>query len=360
MVIGLMLMLPPVPVHADASLNAAEYVWHQMEKRPDSSLNPTETLRTLLDQPDPPLALQALADRLQLLALGYAALGNPKDLTTAQGVHESLSKHLGSPCTEAALCFSDAASSHAILGWSSLYAATGNPTYLQAAESAAQALKESPDPSTTLRDTLARGQGFLALYTVTAQLDWLARAQAEARTVTTGLASQKSPFSPSEQAAWVRFANRLFLATGDATYENAAQTGLAALQEQIKAAASPEEIQQALWVAREEVENDPVHITVVGYKGDPTAISLFQVALRYAAPYKRVDWWDPAEGPPANPDVEYPVLPQAAAFVCTEKRCSIPIYDPTALIPLIDRINNKADRLNQKATPPNAPNLQPQ
>jgi uncharacterized protein YyaL (SSP411 family) len=315
-----------------------------MEKRPDSSEDHVQALRALLDQPEPPLALQALADRLQLLAIGYAALGNPKDLTTAQGVHESLSKHLGAPCTEAALCFSDALSGNAIVGWSGLYAATGNPTYLQTAETAAQALKETAAPSSSPQEALARGQGFLALYTVTAQPDWLTLAQTEAQTLLKELGSTKTPLSSTEQAAWVRFANRLFLATGNATYGDAAQTALSALKEK-KATPAPEEIQQALWVAREEVENDPIHITVVGYKGDPTAISLFQVALRYAAPYKRVDWWDPAEGPPANPDVEYPALPQAAAFVCTEKRCSIPVYDPAALIPLVDR-------LNKKTTPP--------
>ena len=48
--------------------------------------------------------------------------------------------------------------------------------------------------------------------------------------------------------------------------------------------------------------------------------------------YKRVELWDRREGALPNPDVEYPELPQAAAFVCTAKSCSSPIRKPDQLL----------------------------
>lgn len=43
-----------------------------------------------------------------------------------------------------------------------------------------------------------------------------------------------------------------------------------------------------------------------------------------------------------NPDVAYPVLPQAAAFVCGEGRCSLPVFDRKNLTALADRLAGAA------------------
>jgi uncharacterized protein YyaL (SSP411 family) len=55
---------------------------------------------------------------------------------------------------------------------------------------------------------------------------------------------------------------------------------------------------------------------------------MFQAVLRVPGSYKRLEWWDRGEGPLPNPDVEYPPLKRAAAFVCTNRRCSVPLYKP--------------------------------
>jgi hypothetical protein len=73
--------------------------------------------------------------------------------------------------------------------------------------------------------------------------------------------------------------------------------------------------------------NDPLHITIVGGKDDAAAVALFDSALRYAAVYRRIEWWDRREGNMPNPDVRYPQLPRAAAFICTDSTCSLPIFD---------------------------------
>ena len=84
-------------------------------------------------------------------------------------------------------------------------------------------------------------------------------------------------------------------------------------------------------LANRELTTLPIHITVVGSKTDPTASSLFQTALKLPAPYKRVEWWDSQEGALPNNDVEYPVLENAAAFICTDRTCSPPVFSAEKL-----------------------------
>jgi hypothetical protein len=79
-------------------------------------------------------------------------------------------------------------------------------------------------------------------------------------------------------------------------------------------------------------------MTVVGKKGDATAVALYRQALTYPATYRRIEWLDAAEGALPNPDVTYPTLERPALFACIEKRCSLPIYAP-------DEAHAKLDRL---------------
>ena len=84
-------------------------------------------------------------------------------------------------------------------------------------------------------------------------------------------------------------------------------------------------------LADEELAKEPVHVTVVGAKKDVSAQALHAAARRYPAVYKRVDWWDPAEGPIGNTDIEYPELDKPAAFACGNRICSLPVFDPRDL-----------------------------
>jgi hypothetical protein len=75
----------------------------------------------------------------------------------------------------------------------------------------------------------------------------------------------------------------------------------------------------------------PLHLTVVGGKGDEAARSLFRAALSGGLAYKRFEWWDPAEGPLPQTDIQLPALAHAAGFLCTAYTCSAPIFDPKVL-----------------------------
>ena len=59
--------------------------------------------------------------------------------------------------------------------------------------------------------------------------------------------------------------------------------------------------------------------------------SLHATARAIPTLYKRLDWWDKREGPLPNPDVQYPELDQPAAFACTNRICSQPVFEPGGL-----------------------------
>ena len=86
-----------------------------------------------------------------------------------------------------------------------------------------------------------------------------------------------------------------------------------------------------LLLASREVNAPPLHLTIVGRKDDPAARALFRAAIGHRITYKRVEWWDNREGKLPNDDVEYPKLDKAAVFVCTDRSCSPPIFDPAKI-----------------------------
>ncbi len=43
-----------------------------------------------------------------------------------------------------------------------------------------------------------------------------------------------------------------------------------------------------------------------------------------------------------NADVQYPPLPKAAAFVCTNKRCSLPIFQPEKVGETIRKLSSQS------------------
>ncbi len=99
----------------------------------------------------------------------------------------------------------------------------------------------------------------------------------------------------------------------------------------------------ALLLTDFEYNQEPLHITVVAPSADPVGRALHKSARAYPASYSRIDWWDPAQGPLINSDVAYPVLKKPAAFVCSNKRCSLPIFEPDKLHYVVSRI----DAVNQ-------------
>jgi uncharacterized protein YyaL (SSP411 family) len=253
----------------------------------------------------------------------------------------------------------------AIAGLVALYNATGDATALQDATRSARwvlAYRELPGGGFRhgtkdaggpyLGDTIAMARAFLALYGATGDREWLADSEAAMQFIArnfrdphdAGVLTSKTPTDKSytphpqrdENVMVARTANLLSHYTGDTQFEDLAKQAMRYL------AAAPIVFRlpaSSALLADLELGSTPLHLTIVGSKDDATAQNLFQAALRYPSSYKRVEWWDVREGRLPNPDVQYPQLSRAAAFVCTGRACSPPIFKPDDVAGRVDKLS---------------------
>jgi len=193
-------------------------------------------------------------------------------------------------------------------------------------------------------DDVYMARAFLTLYEVTADRKWLRLGQETAQFAAAHFQGEsgylayanslggKLPPKPQvdENSAFARLTNRLNHYTGQSAAREWAEHAMRFL-------AAPGVAERrgflvgGILLADRELNRPPLHLTIVGAKNDSRARDLFAAALRQPAPYKRVEWWDRKEGPLPHHDVEYPELDRAAAFVCTENTCSLPIFEPAKI-----------------------------
>lgn len=201
-----------------------------------------------------------------------------------------------------------------------------------------------------LDDALAMSQAFVALYRSTGDQEWLNRATAVLAAVNRQLRDSRGGYraapssgklgvfreavrQPEQNAALVRLASLLHHYTGDSRYQRMAAHAMRYLVGYAKAA--PEQFRADILLADRELAAAPIHITIVGGKSDPGARDLHSAALRYPSDYLQVDWWDRAEGPLPNPEIQYPTLDRAAAFACTANACSMPVFNSADIEPAV-------------------------
>ncbi len=203
-------------------------------------------------------------------------------------------------------------------------------------------------------DQVYVARAFLTLYEVTADRKWLQRAGETAKFAAQhfkgeagylafeGSLGGKLAPKPQvdENTVFARLTNLLFYYTGETANREQAEHAMRYLAAPGVAARRGFLIGGIL-LADRELNRPPLHLTVVGGKGDARARELFAAALRQPTPYKRVEWWDAKEGPLPNPDVPYPTLDRAAAFVCTDRTCSAPIFDGAKISAFLKRRKNE-------------------
>jgi thiol:disulfide interchange protein len=263
----------------------------------------------------------------------------------------------------------------AINGVTSLYMATGNPAYLAEAEHATtwiiknRSLKDggfSHDAKDVagpyLGDTLAMGRAFLSLYQATGNRRYLSLSENAAHYIDqhfknsdntpgfftaapTGNTVLKSMQSDrGENVVLARLTNLLYQYTGNDFYKKLAENAMRYLATPSVAANG---YPAPILLADREITQDPLHITIIGHKDDANAQSLYRTALAYPSGYKRIEWWDINEGKLPNPDVSYPLLNKTAGFVCTNHRCSLPVFTALDLEQLITKLTRNTTAVIQ-------------
>jgi len=130
-------------------------------------------------------------------------------------------------------------------------------------------------------------------------------------------------------------ANQLSFYTGDSKYQAVSKIAMRYLAAGPIATRLPV---ASVLLAEYELTRPPLHLTVVGAKADPAAQALFHAALTYPSFYKRVEWWDTKEGKLPNPDIQYPSVSRAAAYICTERTCSAPIFNAQDVSAKVNRV----------------------
>jgi len=350
--------------------------------------------------------MQMQAENIRAYSLGYAQFGDPVYLHAAQEIRRYLNTFLTSPqgafytSQDADLieghhsgeyfALSDAArrkqgiprvdkhiyareNGWAINGLVAFYDATGDATALADATKAGQWILanrvlpgggfrhgERDAAGPFLGDTIAMQRAFASLYGATGDRQWLAHAESAMKFIEqnfrdekgAGFLTSKIPtdraYTPhpqrDENVLVARSATLLFHFTGNAHYQELAKQAMRLVAAEPIVYRLPA---SSALLADLELSRPPLHVTVVGHKDDPIAQALFQAALRYPAGYKRLEWWDTREGELPNPDVQYPELSKPAAFVCTNRVCSAPIFNPADVQAKVDKLSGLSASASQ-------------
>lgn len=210
------------------------------------------------------------------------------------------------------------------------------------------------DEGQFLSSTLGMLDAFLQLYTVTGEADWLARAEAAAGDIDTRFrakdggylsalpgkiktgAFSKPTILMEENVSVARQMNRLHHYIGDDRWKSASEYAMRLLATDAVINNKPWLVE--ILLADREINQDPVHITVVGEKSKDASGALFRAAISYPGIYRRIEWWDKTAGPLPNPDVRYPQLSRPAAFACADNACSLPVFQPSGISRTVERL----------------------
>ncbi|HWA27740.1 MAG TPA: DUF255 domain-containing protein [Lacunisphaera sp.] len=344
------------------------------------------------DEPHFEKIMQMQAENIRIYSLAYARWGDADHLATAQAIHRYLRNFLTSPdgvvyaSQDADLVPGEHSADYYALddaarrargvprvdrhvyarenGWViaalvQLAEVTGDTAYRVEAERAARWIlahralpgggfrHDEADPSGPyLGDTLAMGRAFLALHQLTQQPEWRERAVEAAAfirahfvrgdrpgyaTADSGRSSFPEPRPQYDENVGVaRFAVALAQVTGKPEHRAVAEPALRWILSPEVTAGRGFYVGGAL-LAAEEAATDPVHVLVLGAKDEPAARAMFAAALRLPDQHKLVEWWDRREGPPPRGEDIFPEMDEAAAFLCANGACSLPITTAAVL-----------------------------
>ncbi|HLJ90235.1 MAG TPA: DUF255 domain-containing protein [Candidatus Angelobacter sp.] len=209
-----------------------------------------------------------------------------------------------------------------------------------------------------LGDSIAMCRAFLSLYVVTADREWLDRAQSAMDFIAstfrdsqgigfiTAKASEGDRYQPHQQreenVMVARVANLLFNEAGESRYRQVAKDALSYLVTQPSIDSVPA---SSILLADRELQRPPLRLLVVGEKNDPAAAALFRTAIQYAPFYKVVEWRGPQDVLPAELSQSIKEPPEqkeqeeqkqrvdrAAVFILHDQSRSAPLFTPAELL----------------------------
>ncbi|MFI5000205.1 MAG: DUF255 domain-containing protein [Reyranellales bacterium] len=211
------------------------------------------------------------------------------------------------------------------------------------------------DDDTHLGDTLAVAEAALALYRSTAERRYLSLAAELGdviardhrdpaggyRVRAPGPGARGVLAKPvkqlDENVAATRLFNLLARNTTKPAFRAAAEHGMRYL---IALAEDGLVVPGAL-LADRELSREPAHVTIVGAKDDPVARALYAAARAYPTRYLRIEWLDRREGPLPAADIDYPEMPEAAAFACANGACSVPVFAATDVHRIVAKVDDR-------------------
>ena len=74
---------------------------------------------------------------------------------------------------------------------------------------------------------------------------------------------------------------------------------------------------------------------------DPAAQALYAAARAYPTRYLRIEWLDRREGPLPAADIDYPEMPEAAAFACANGACSVPVFTAAEVPRIVAKVDDR-------------------
>jgi uncharacterized protein YyaL (SSP411 family) len=211
------------------------------------------------------------------------------------------------------------------------------------------------DDDTHLGDTLAVTEAALALYRSTAERRYLVLAAELGEVIVRDhrdpaggfMVRQPEPGAKGvlakpvkqidENVATVRLLNLLARETARPDFRQAAEHGMRYL---ISLAEDDLVVPGAL-LADRELLREPAHVTIVGAKDDPAARALYAAARTYPTRYLRIEWLDRREGPLPAADIDYPEMPEAAAFACANGACSVPVFTAAEVHRIVGKVDDR-------------------
>jgi uncharacterized protein YyaL (SSP411 family) len=116
----------------------------------------------------------------------------------------------------------------------------------------------------------------------------------------------------------------LAFATGDHRFHSTADEAMRYLAAE-QVAVRP--LSAGILLANQDINEAPIHVTVIGSPSSPDAIALHAAALRSIAGHELIEMRDPADPAPLPTSVTYPQLDRPALFLCTARACSSPVFN---------------------------------